>query len=506
MATQNRLFPAEWPRVTAMRNSVRYLPRAWRRVGVVAAAAVLGSVLAAGTAAGATAGGAWGSAREVAGVGAGGSAGIASISCGAAGNCAAGGSYDTNKTACNYVGCHFSAFLVTEVGGTWGRAAKVAGMSTLNRGRQAGIGPVSCPAAGTCTAGGSYTDGAKHSQAFIVTEAKGKWGTAREVPGTAALNKGGSAGVSSVSCPAAGTCTAGGNYTDAAKHGQAYVITETKGKWGTATEMPGLGGLNWVSCPSVGNCTAASGSLVISEVAGHWGTPAQIPGLAALQASGYPGLSGLSCGAPGNCAATLNYTDQVGNQYAYVANQVNGTWGKLTKVPGMLALNPGPIGGQGQIDTVSCSSAGNCSAGGLSGENNGFDVNGGGQPFVVSEVNGTWHKALTPAGMSKLNSGADGTTDAVACASAGNCAAVGFYGVGQAGNKVYNLETFVVSQVKGTWGKAEEIPGTAALNKGQWSGIGAVACGAPSRCAAGGDYQPARDESNISLAFVVSQG
>jgi hypothetical protein len=47
----------------------------------------------------------------------------------------------------------------------------------------------------------------------------------------------------------------------------------------------------------------------------------------------------------------------------------------------------------------------------------------------------------------------------VSCASAGNCGAGGFYrdaaGIDQA---------WVVSEKNGTWGKAEEVPGTAALN------------------------------------------
>jgi hypothetical protein len=36
------------------------------------------------------------------------------------------------------------------------------------------------------------------------------WGTAVEVPGIATLNVGGSAGMSSMSCPSAGNCAAGG--------------------------------------------------------------------------------------------------------------------------------------------------------------------------------------------------------------------------------------------------------------------------------------------------------
>jgi len=38
----------------------------------------------------------------------------------------------------------------------------------------------------------------------------GSWGKAVEVPGLAALNTGGDAAVTSVSCPSAGDCAAGG--------------------------------------------------------------------------------------------------------------------------------------------------------------------------------------------------------------------------------------------------------------------------------------------------------
>ena len=50
--------------------------------------------------------------------------------------------------------------------------------------------------------------------------------TAIEVPGTATLNKGRNALVESVSCPSAGNCGAGGNYTDSNGHLQAFVVTQ----------------------------------------------------------------------------------------------------------------------------------------------------------------------------------------------------------------------------------------------------------------------------------------
>jgi hypothetical protein len=55
----------------------------------------------------------------------------------------------------------------------------------------------------------------------------GTWGTAQEVPGTAALNSGGSAVVISVSCASAGNCAAGGFYTDSSRHEQAFVVNKS---------------------------------------------------------------------------------------------------------------------------------------------------------------------------------------------------------------------------------------------------------------------------------------
>jgi hypothetical protein len=62
---------------------------------------------------------------------------------------------------------------------------------------------------------------------FVVNEVSGVWRTAREVPGTAALNTGGSAQLVSVSCASAGNCSAGGSYTDSSGHTQAFVVNKS---------------------------------------------------------------------------------------------------------------------------------------------------------------------------------------------------------------------------------------------------------------------------------------
>ena len=109
----------------------------------------------------------------------------------------------------------------------WGTAMKVPGTATLNRGGNANVTSVSCASPGNCGAGGIYRDGTRHFQAFVVSQVSGTWHTAIEVPGTAALNQGGDASITSVSCASAGNCSAGGFYKDSSGHQQAFVVSQT---------------------------------------------------------------------------------------------------------------------------------------------------------------------------------------------------------------------------------------------------------------------------------------
>jgi hypothetical protein len=73
---------------------------------------------------------------------------------------------------------------------------------------------VSCGSAGNCAAGGYYTDGSGGGQGFAAAEKNGRWGRAAGIPGLAALNEDGDAAVLSLWCTPAGSCTAGGYYED----------------------------------------------------------------------------------------------------------------------------------------------------------------------------------------------------------------------------------------------------------------------------------------------------
>ena len=158
--------------------------------------------------------GRWGKAIEVPGLGvlSKGDAGPLSVSCGSAGNCAAGGDYRNHG---------LQGLVAVERHGRWGRAIAVPGLRALNTGKLAEVTSVSCAPAGSCAAGGFYFDRRRHAQWFVAVERNGRWGTAIQVPGLRALNKPADVEVFpnyfSVSCAPAGACAAGGYYTD--RHG-----------------------------------------------------------------------------------------------------------------------------------------------------------------------------------------------------------------------------------------------------------------------------------------------
>jgi hypothetical protein len=111
-------------------------------------------------------------------------------------------------------------------GGTWGTAREVPGTAALDQGGPAEALSVSCASAGNCSAGGSYADGPDVTQAFVAGEVNGTWQKAIEVPGLGSLNEGGGAAVNSVSCASAGNCAAGGFYMPSSRHVQAFVVNE----------------------------------------------------------------------------------------------------------------------------------------------------------------------------------------------------------------------------------------------------------------------------------------
>lgn len=124
---------------------------------------------------------------------------VSSVSCASAGNCTAADSTD---------------FAVSQRHGRWGKPEKIPGLTddTL-------IESLSCAAPGDCAVGGSARIGSVDG-GFVAVQHNGIWGKAEPVPGLAALNTGRFSYVMSVSCRAAGNCSAGGY------GGYAFVVSQ----------------------------------------------------------------------------------------------------------------------------------------------------------------------------------------------------------------------------------------------------------------------------------------
>ncbi len=455
-------------------------------VSVAGAAALLGTGCAQAAAVRAT--GSWGRAIAVPGLAAlnkGHNAGVLSVSCPSPGNCAAGGNYRDG-------GRHQQGFVVSEMNGRWRQAIEAPGLGALNKNGNAEVSSVSCASQGYCAAGGYYGNRGSDphdvtsGRGFVVSEQNGRWHRAVEVPGLGALNKGGNAEVSSVSCASQGYCAAVGSYRDGGGHQQGFVAVERSGVWGRALEVPGLGALNTggnarvlsVSCASPGNCAAggdytnasdSAQAFVVSEKNGNWSTAQEVAGNLNIGKTSYAGVDSVSCGSAGNCAAGGRYFDGSGNVQAFVINEVNGIWASAREVAGSLNIN-----GTASVTSVSCASAGNCSAGGT------YDYGGYNAAFVVSEKNGAWGKAIDVPGLSRV--ARDAYLSSVSCVSAGNCAAGGSY-------DGFGTGAWVVRERNGAWGKETTVPGLGALNKGSSLGVSSVSCASASNCVAGGYYQ-----------------
>jgi hypothetical protein len=371
-------------------------------------------------------------------------------------------------------------------------------------GRFADVLSVSCGSAGSCAAGGSYADRSGNLQGFVASQNRGVWGREMGLPGLAALNAGGIAGVSSVSCGSAGNCAAGGVLAGRSASEVGFVAAEARGRWGRAIIMPGPGlrvpggesEVLSVSCGSAGGC-AAGGTyedrrgngqgFVVSEWNGHWGQAIEVPGPGALNQAGNGLVRSVSCGSPGNCAAGGTYVSG-GRQEGFVVSERNGRWGQAIEVPGLGALN---AGGFAVVESVSCGPAGGCAAGGDYAGRSGKP-----QGFVALARHGVWGKAVEVPGLAALNtaSGDFIVTRSVSCWAAGGCAAAGAYA-----RRSGDEQGFVALARHGVWGKAIKVPGPGALN------LVAVSCGPGGGCAAGGDFT-ARSGDQLGFVAVEQHG
>jgi hypothetical protein len=349
---------------------------------------------------------------------------------------------------------------------------------------------LSCAAPGYCTASGFYWGPSSENEyPFAFGEAHGAWGTARLIPGLAALETSPHAFMGDPSCAKPGDCTAVG-YTEETALGRPPVVThvfaasQVRGVWRAARPLPGLApsragqltGLTGLSCAAPGYCTSvgyytARGTHLLyaaaaSQVAGRWRPAQALPGIAGH------GMGSVSCTAPGDCTAGGYGLHRHGIAYPVVMSQVRGTWASPKQVAGI----PLPA----FVNAVACSGPGSCAAA----------VSAANGLYIASMVNGRWGAAQPVPGLAALARYGGQSFGSLACASPGNCAMGGSYASARPPASGYAAPTaaFVVAEVNGAWGKATEAPGTTGLNTGRQADISSVSCAPRGPCTVAGYY------------------
>jgi hypothetical protein len=366
---------------------------------------------------------------------------------------------------------------------------------------------VSCASQGNCAASGYYKDTSGGYQAMVVAETGGVWGQAGELslPSNADTTAGAQdAYLGSVSCASQGNCAVSGDYTDTGGGQQAMVAAETGGVWGQASELSlpsnakTIAGSQYavllsVSCASQGNCAAGgyyrdtSGSqqaMVAAEAGGVWGQASELSlpsNASATLQDAY--VRSVSCTSQGNCVAGGRFKDTAGNRQAMVVAETNGSWGQASELS--LPSNANAGSQLAAVQGVSCTSAGNCSAVGYY-----KDTSGGYQAMVAAEAGGVWGQAgelSLPADADTTAGAQDAGLGSVSCTSQDNCVADGDYKDTSGGS-----QAMVVAETGGVWGQASELslPSNANTTAGaQFAGLGSVSCTSQGNCVAGGDYK-----------------
>jgi hypothetical protein len=314
------------------------------------------------------------------------------LSCPAAGSCVAVGYYEDQSTAVH-------PLIETLSGGAWAAAdLPVAG---LNPPAASGtvLRLVSCPAAGSCAAAGVYTDTSGHRQGLLASLTNGVW-TAAVAP-TSGLNPGPwtnpAPDFTSLSCPAAGSCSAVGSYIDVSDQTDAVIATLAGGTWsaGTApvsglnpppnTRATNMARLDAVSCPAAGSCVAVGDyqdtsnnrdGFAATLSSGTW-SAATIP-MTGLVPTGLSvsSFTGISCPSAGACTAVGTYQDASGQtaatgiEHGLLETLSAGTWTATAaptvalEPPQIYTTDPTQIPSEEPVtlDNVACAAAGSCVA------------------------------------------------------------------------------------------------------------------------------------------------
>src|SRR5579875_2889268 len=360
---------------------------------------------------------------------------------------------------------------------------------------------ISCPAAGDCVAGGSYRTSAGGQLAMIETETDGAWSAPQRVvlpSGATTTGRNADATIDSVSCAVPGFCVAVGSYRGSGNG--TLVVTESGGTWSTATTVPSVSGeitgggvLDSVSCPSVGECvavgtSATSGGLdeptIVTETSGTWSKPV-LPALPSADVRTVPTSLSVSCPAVGDYVVAGTDYPSSGPQLPMVIAEAGGRWqpaDPLGPLSGALADADQVV----SLTAIDCAAVGHCTA--VGNEETGSGASG----FALIDSNGSFSEVGLPypagsAGFLPASAGLG--LDAVGCADPADCAAAGAYPT--AGTPA-QPEAAAMTAVEdgGIWTAPTELApqGDAAPSASGVAAVRALSCPAAGMCEGAGGY------------------
>ena len=271
-------------------------------------------------------------------------------------------------------------------------------------------------------------------------------------------------GLNAVSCTATATCVAVGN--EFGSSGRTPISELWNGTAWTSQSIPATDSaseLDAVSCPTTMNCLAVgySSRVPIAEVwgSGKWTLE---PPLNPSETTA-SGLEGVSCATVTSCVAA-GYSDGKSGTRLTLAEKWDGASWAVSVPPILLGRLTGQLAG------VSCPTTDTCVAVGSVGTNG--SANHG--PLVETSTAGIWKIQTIPAPTNATYS----QLSAVSCPSAGYCVAVGFYHqpifpTEQPLVEVWHDTTWIVQQ-------------SAGLTFSTDANLSAISCSAPDQCTAVG--------------------
>ena len=396
----------------------------------------------------------------------------------------------------------------------WHRA-EVVKLPSGARGLPNGFLPaLSCPSAGNCSAGGSYSDRSGNVQGLLLNEVKGVWNTPTKLLPPTLAHADPALTINSLSCATAGNCVAVGSFEETHRNGQSFVADEVRGRWERALEVKlpsGAGSsvqnseIHSVQCWSPGNCSAIGSyldntlpvgftqGLEVDEVRGVWGRAFKTVLPTDANVNPYTEINQVACTSTGSCVAVGSYINQENVTDGLIVTESGGNWRSATGavLPGNASAYPSAL-----LSEVTCAATNDCTAIGTY-----TNVTGDVEGMSVNETHAVWARALAmemPRGAA-----ADPHTffygyGGLTCPSVGNCSAGGQYLVGTS-----TYEGFFVNEVRGTWKAATEmvLPAGAQM-AGKNGGVVAVSCRSVGNCSAGAAYL---DHSSAYQALIVNE-